>query len=438
MMKRIIIALAILCSVQIANAQVKSAADIKKSVESAEAVAENPKKAELPATWIKIAEAYVNAYDNPAGAGWRGADRMQLQLILGNDKPLSSEYVEISGVPYTKDVFATRNYYYNQAGMLDIIEITQPVYEDALDKALTAYKTAYEKDVKASKTKDIAAGIANVSSKYLDGAICKYMLGDIANASLYFEAAANASETAPNSQIDSLCVYNAGFTAWASGNPSRAKGFFEKSVKIGYDMEGESYAKLGEVLLQLGDTLKSKSVLEEGFTKYPQNQAVLIGLINYYINSGENPDQLFALLDLAKENEPNNASLYYVEGDIHNKLGNKEAAIAAYKKSSEINPDYEFGWIGIGVLYYNEAIEIQEQANSEYDDAKYMALVEQFEEALMNASYPFEKAFEISKDNGIKTSIAEYLKNIYYRFRDKDAKYNDAYEKYDNILRSGL
>ncbi len=438
MMKRIIIALAILCCVQLADAQVKSAADIKKSVEAAEAVAENPKKAELPATWIKIAEAYVNAYDNPAGAGWRGAERRQLQLVLGNDKPVSSEYVEISGAPYTKDVFATRNYYYNQNDMLEIIEITQPVYEDALDRALSAYKTAYEKDVKATKTKDIASGIANISSKYLDEGISLYMFGKYSEASESFEAAAVASETAPNSAVDSLSIYNAGFTAWAAGNPERAKGFFERSIEIGYGMEGDSYAKLGDVYLQLGDTLKSKDVLEEGFSKYPQNQSVLVGLINYYLTSGENPDQLFALLDLAKENEPNNASLYYVEGDIHNKLGDKEAAIAAYKKASEINPEYEFGWIGIGVLYYNEAIDIQEQAASEYDDAKYMALVEQFEEALMNAAYPFEKAFEISQSNEIKINVAEYLKNIYYRFRDKEQKYEDAYQKYDNILKSGL
>ena len=136
-------------------------------------------------------------------------------------------------------------------------------------------------------------------------------------------------------------------------------------------------------------------------------------------------------------NEPNNASHYYVEGDIHNKLGHKDQAIAAYTKAGEINPDYEFGWIGIGVLYYNEAIEIQNKAAAEMDDAKYMKLVEEFEAALMNAMEPFEKAFATTKDESIRYTMAEYLKNIYYRFREKDQKYADAYTKYNEIVANG-
>ncbi len=437
-MKKIIIALAVLCCVQLADAQVKSAADVKKAVEAAEAVAENPKKAESVTTWLKIAEAYMDAYSNPAGQGWRGASRAELQLVLGKDQPTSSQQVEVGGVPYVKDIYATRNYYYNQNDILDIIEITAPVYEDALDRALSAYKTAYEKDAKGAKTKDIAAGIANIDSKYVDDAYNWYMLGDYKAASKSFAAAADASATAPCAVLDSMAIYNAAFTAQFAGDNETAKKYFQKAIEIGYCENGDAYSKLADVYTALKDSTKVKPTLEEGFSKYPENQGILIGLINYYITTGEDPDQLFALLDKAKENEPNNASLYYVEGDIHNKLGNKEAAIAAYLKAGEINPEYEFGYIGIGLLYYNEAVEIQEKASEEYDDTKYMALVEDFEKALLNAAEPFEKAFEVSKSNEIKVNLAEYLKNIYYRFRDKDAKYQTAYEKYDNVLKNGL
>ena len=77
-------------------------------------------------------------------------------------------------------------------------------------------------------------------------------------------------------------------------------------------------------------------------------------------------------------------------------------------------------------------------AQNEMDDAKYMALVEEFETALMNAAEPFEKAFEITKDKNIKVNIAEYLKNIYYRFRDQDPKYMEGYQKYSSIVENGL
>ena len=436
-MKKIMLAAAVALCAFTAYAQ-KSPSEAKKAVESAEAAAANPKKATKVATWLKLANAYVEAYSAPAGAGWVGAGHQELQLVMGGDKPVASEDVNINGEPYLKEIYKTRNYYYNAGGVLAVIEITEPLYADALEKALEAYEKAYAVDPKGSKTKDIKAGIMNVSAKYLEEGMTRYTLGDYRGASANFAAAAEASETAPASTVDSTAIYNAGFTAWYAGDNAAAKKCFEKCIDINYYEDGEVYAKLADVYTKLGDSLATKDILEEGFTVFPQNQSILIGLINYYIQSGDNPEQLFALLDKAKENEPGNASLYYVEGDIHNKLGHKEEAIASYLKSNEINPEYEFGLIGIGILYYNEAVEIQEKAATEMDDAKYMKLVEEFEAALLNGADPFEKAFVLTKDDSIKVTLAEYLKNIYYRFRDKDAKYLEGYEKYDNIVKNGL
>ena len=84
------------------------------------------------------------------------------------------------------------------------------------------------------------------------------------------------------------------------------------------------------------------------------------------------------------------------------------------------------------------AIELQDKAANEMDDKKYAVLVEQFEDALMNSLEPFEAAFTISKDDSIKVSIAEYLKNIYYRFVSKGDKYEAGYNKYNEIVKTGV
>ena len=431
-------ALAVLLTIQIADAQVKTPADAKKAVESATTAAENPKKASKPATWLKLAGAYMDAYTAPMGNGWIGANKQELTFIMGSDKPTSTQTVTLAGEQYSKETYSTMNYYFNANNQLALIEVTKPVYEDALDKALEAYRKAAEVDVKGSKTKDIDAGIKNISAKYVEQGMNKYMFGDLKAASVCFEKAVNASESAPTPAIDTMAIYNAGFTAWMTQDYAKAEPFFKRCLDLGYAEDGEVYAKLADIYSKLDKKEDAKSVLEKGFSAYPQNQSIIIGLINYYIESGEQPDELFALLDVAKKNEPNNASLYYVEGDIHNKLGHKDEAIAAYLKSNEIDPNYEFGLIGIGILYYNEALEIQEKAANEFDDAKYAALIEEFETALMNAIDPFEKAFNITKDNQIKVGIAEYLKNIYYRFRDKDPKYEEGYNKYSTIVENGL
>ena len=207
--------------------------------------------------------------------------------------------------------------------------------------------------------------------------------------------------------------------------------FFNKSIALGYaGTDGDAYAKLADIAVKSGDKAASKEYLEEGFSKYPQSQSILVGLINYYIESGEDTGRLFELLDEAKKNEPNNASLYYVEGNINVKLGNGDAAVAAYRKCCEINPNYEFGYIGEGVYFYNKAAEIAEKASNEMDDATYMALMGAFENALKSCIAPFEKAFEVSKDSEVKVGVSEYLKNACYRFRTEDASYQEKYDKY--------
>ena len=160
-----------------------------------------------------------------------------------------------------------------------------------------------------------------------------YMLGDLAGASVLFEKAAEASSVEPVSAPDTTALYNAGYTAWAVKDYDRAQKFFEKCMEIGYYYEGgEVFAKLADVYKAQGKNAESVAVLEKGFAAYPQSQSILIGLINYYIESGENADRLFVLIDEAKKNEPNNASLYYVEGNIYKELGNIEKAVESYTR----------------------------------------------------------------------------------------------------------
>lgn len=432
-MKKIFLALALVASLQVfeAQAQTKSPAAAKAAVEKAEAATNNPKQASKAATWMKYGEALMDAYNAPVGNVWMGMSRQEYQVIGGGDKPLSESAVEVGGRPMTKIAFPEKNLYFNESGLLEIIEVVTPVLDGALDKALEAYRQAVSVDTKGQKTKNITEALKNIAVKYAEDAYTAYSFGKLADASLLFEKAADASSTAPLNQIDTNSVYNAGYTAWMTGENDRAKSFFEKSLELGYaGADGDVYAKLADIADKAGDKAASKGYLEEGFKNYPQSQGILVGLINYYITSGEDTDRLFELLSEAKKNEPNNASLYYVEGNIHEKLGNADEAVAAYRKCAEINPEYEYGYIGEGIHYYNAAVEIQDKASTETDDAKYTAMMGEFEKTLKACIEPFEKAFEMTKDNEIKVSIAEYLKNACFRFRTEGPEFQAKYDKY--------
>ena len=290
--------------------------------------------------------------------------------------------------------------------------------------------------MKGQKTKDISAAIGEIAKAMETEAYAAYSLGKLDKAAEMFEEAAEASATAPFSTPNNQALYYAGVVSSNLGNFEKTKEIMTKCLANGYKGDdGDVYAKLAEAYDKLGDKDSSKKFLEEGFQAYPQSQGILIGLINYYMNNNEDPAQLFSLLDKAKANEPNNASLYYVEGNIRKQLGDVEAAAAAYDKSVEINPDYEFGYIGKGLLFYENAVKLSEQAQNELDDAKYLKLAEAFEKSLKDCIAPFEKAFEITKDNEIKASVAEYLKNACFRFRS-DPEYQAKHDKYAEFAAS--
>ena len=437
-MKKLMIVLALLASFQVANAQGGPAA-AKKALDAALAASQNAKKATKVATWLKLAETYVEAYNAPASNVWVGATEPELKLAMGNEKPSSVENVTLGGAPYVKQIFDNKNLYFNANNQLEIIEVTKPIVENALDKALEAYKKAYEIDTKATKVKEITAGIKSIVDKYNTEAYNSYTFGDSKGAESFFSKAFNASNQKPSAAIDTSSLYNAGFVTYGAGMYDKAKGYFEKCLDLGYfAKDGETFSKLADCVANLNTTAAGKALqkdyLEKGFAKFPQSQSIMIGLINYYIKSGDDTDKLFSLIDAAKVNEPGNASLYYVEGNARAQLGQIDEAVKAYEKCVEVDPNYEYGFIGEGIMFYNEAAKIQEEAKNELDDNKYMALVQKFETSLKGCIEPFEKAYALSKDESIKASIAEYLKQAYYRFRDEDPKFMAGYEKYTKIL----
>ena len=377
------------------------------------------------------------AYTASVGDGWRGATQQDLALVLRNLRPLSQEQVTVGANNFTKTVYPAYNYYLDEAGTLVAVEPTNPVVPDALGKALEAYQKAASLDPKGSKSKDIKAAIQTICDKYADEAFSYYTIGNMAKACDAFQKAADASTVAPLSAPDGELFYSAGFTALESGDYNRALDLFQKCLGYEYYRDGEVYAKLGDTYGKLGNKELMKSTLEDAFQKFPESEGLLVSLINYYLTENSDPNKLFDLITAAKAKDPSNASLYYVEGNINKELGNIEEAAKCYAQCSSVDPTYEYGYIGAVVMYYYYAVELQEKAQEELDDAKYAVLVEQFEGALKSCIEPFEKAFEVTKDPELKVSIAEYLKNACFRFRDQ-AGYQAKYEKYNQYYSENI
>jgi len=430
-MKRILIALAVLLAVQVADAQVKTPEAARKAVEAAKVASENPKKAVKVATWTKLAKAYMDAYDAPSGNLLINTPRIQLEQMMALKKPLSAEEVMIDGMPFRKEYHESVILYFDSSDMLRMIEVTKPVYEDPLAGALEAYVKAAEVDVKGSKIKDIQAGIAAIAAKYFDDGMNKYTLGDMGAAASLIGKAANASETAPLSKSDTTYLYYAGYINMQNENYEEAKNYLNRCREIGYYAEGGNlFPALGDVYMKLGDEDTGIKVLEEGFAMFPENANLLVGLINYYLPKEGGESQLLGLIEKAKKAMPDNASIFRVEGDIHKRLGDYENAERAYRESMAIAPDSADPHIALGGYFIDRGNEYFNKAQETFNEAEYQALMAQYDDMCIAALAELEIAFGLMPESDFKKDIANTIKSICFVLRNKDAQYQEKYDQY--------
>lgn len=429
----LVVALLMVAGTQV-NAQSKAAADAQKALVKAKADTENPKKGALPATWVKLGQVYLNCFDAPAEGLLQGTSQMEAKILMKDQQVLSTAQEEKNGKMYTVDTYADKALYYDENGVLVAWIVTKPVVEDALGLAYNAFNKAAEVDTKKAQTKQITEGMTDIKNKYYDEAIYNYTLGNNSVASVGFEKAWEVAAHPSIGLVDSTMAYYAAITAMMAGEKERAVKFFEYCLSINYDQEGDTYANLADNYKGLGDTVKCKEILTTGFSKYPTSQSILVALINVYMESNDDPEKVLEILKVAQNNEPKNASLIYAEGSLYRKLNKFEDAIACFKRAAEVDPTYIFAPFAEGTTYYDWAVALQGEAEKELDDAKYMALLEKMDKALNDAIAPFEAAFNNSEDADIKLACAEYLKNINFRFRDKDAAYQANYDKYNKYV----
>ena len=413
----------------------KKEQDLLKYAEKLETSLQNPKKAGTWEPWFKLSQAYYDIYAYPTADVYQNAQQFEVRLLTKGKQYTTEERV-CRGETYTVDCYADKDLYYDANGVLQFWLVKKPLMEDALARSLDALQKAYKLDEFAYKNKKYPETAEKIHTAYHNTGLFYYMAGDQATAEEFFEKAYHSTENPILNRVDTIGVYYTALMARDNGKIDKAIELFKKDLDAGYSSKGEVYAALADLYREKGEMENFKETLEKGFSAFPENQQILVGLINYNLDTNGDSSKLFELIHQAQANEPNNASLYYVEGDINKKLGNKEAALELFQKSYDIDNTYLFGIVNKGIIYYDEALEYQEKANAELDDAKYEALLGEVNNSLRKAIEPFEQSYELAAgDRELQVAIAEYLKNIYFRFRMESDEYMAAYEKYNTIYK---
>src|SRR5690606_38900965 len=150
--------------------------------------------------------------------------------------------------------------------------------------------------------------------------------------------------------------------------------------------------------------------IEQGLAKYPDNMNLRNEELNYYIRNNRQAD-LIEKLKLALEADPSNAEYAYNLGKVYLEMAFPNAgkedgessrpqefdqyiqeAEKYYKKALSLSPDNPGYQYEAGVLYYNQASELDGQmvqlGTSEADNLKYNELAKE-RNALFEKAEPY-------------------------------------------------
>ena len=322
----------------------------------------------------------------------------------------------------------------NLAVMYDALNGILPYFE----KSYAIDQTPDEKGkVKPKFTKDMRAILKANRVHYINAGLFFYEKQDYQKAYDNFKFYGDlpshpimAGEEFPKQENDSTDLqvrYYAGIAASLIPNHKEAVVIYSEMKDKGYN-ENEIYQRLVYEYEQLNDSVSLKNTLKEGADKFPGDDYFLLNLINININAGNSPEAI-ALLQNAIKNDPANAQLYDVLGQVLEADGDYDGAIANLEKSLEIepgNPDYQ---THLGRVYYNLGVETRANADDNIaNNDLYKQKLDQSLEYFKKALPYFEKAFELQPEN---TNTIYALRSIYYNlgmkeFEKMDEIYNNA------------
>jgi tetratricopeptide (TPR) repeat protein len=327
-------------------------------------------------------------------------------------------------------VYDNKKLYYDDKGMLAFWVAAYPV-DGLLTTALRAYEEAISLDGKGANAKKIKAGLENLQAKFQTDAYAAYNLHKYYDALSNFEGSLACSSNPLIGTTDTLVTYYAGLIARLAGDNTKALDYFGKALALNYDQNGDLYATYAEVLQAAGDTATSVQTLTEGLAKHPTNQSIIIGLINTFLQQGDDPKKILPYIEQAQQNDPENSSLYYAEGVVYEQMNDGENATLAYKKSLEKDENNFFSNYALGALYFNKAVQIQNDAAMEPDDKKYAELIKDVD-VYFDLSLPYlERAHELQST---EVAVMESLKSLYFRLREKSPEMKQKYEYFNSKL----
>ena len=132
-------------------------------------------------------------------------------------------------------------------------------------------------------------------------------------------------------------TYNLALLATQTGKNENAVDFYKQLLSTG-NASPENYLELAQLYLKLNERQTALNVLQEGRTKFIDNQAILLQLIQLFAEN-KSYNAIVPIIDEALKADPENIELIYLAGFSNESEGNVEVS----KKYYGIMDNSKFG-----------------------------------------------------------------------------------------------
>jgi tetratricopeptide (TPR) repeat protein len=427
-MKKLLITVFMLLNVSVASPQ-----KFDKRVAMSDSDIAHIKKGVNPKTWIARAGLFYDIANDPVSNLMAGMSESSYKVAIQGETV--TEAVEtIDAKSYKVHTLPNRKMYL-ASGMLMFWDVLKYEVPNPMRKSYEAYQRAKLLDKNGKNLKKIKDGLSLLATLSKSEAFNKYYAGKHAEAVELFILSTDCSSDPLIRQSDSLGYYFIGVISSELAKDSLAEKYLRKAIGLGYTGKGDAYAYLGKTLMNLERPNEAREILEKGFVENPDNQQLIFSLINNYMASGKDPKEILPLIKKAQQAEPDNPGLYTVEGQLHERTDNMDAAVECFKKSVEVDSNYFYGYSALGLLHFNLGAKYTEQAVAERNNEEYNRLLNLADEHLKQALPILEQAFDLAKDDiSLAKPVIQALRDINFRFRYENDTFKVNVEKYSKLL----
>lgn len=313
--------------------------------------------------------------------------------------------------------------------------IRQMVSSSDVNKVWEAYQNVERLDEKGKFGKKLGTQYKNLYIDFQNYGIEEFNANNFTDAFKAFERTLEIGENkyykaVVGDKVDTTIIYFAGLAAHQAQDYANAEKYYKQLIPYNFKAE-DVYEMLSNVLKLQEKEEEAVKYMTEGIKKFPNNNYMLVEMINYYLDS-ENPADAIPYLDEAIAANPENIAFIRSKANIYDKIKNYEEAVKLYNQVLSIDPKDFYSTYAIGVIELEKVNAYQAEVQDISDFKKYEEAMKDVYKRYQDVLIHFENAYAINSEDR-NTMIT--LKEIYYKLRNIDDKYEGMYNQINEKLK---